>query len=187
MADPDLIGRAQRGDRAAVDLLLREHYDRIFAVCRRMTGNDADAADAAQEALIAVVKGLARFDGRSALSTWIYRVATNACLDEMRRRKRRPMAMAEDPAHEPTTTGPTFDTTLTDRMTIDAALELLSEEFRVPVVLRDLNGYDYSDIARTLDIPVGTVKSRIARGRAQLAVLLGNQVPPDGRRSERDD
>lgn len=187
MAESDLIGRAQQGDRLATDQLLREHYDRIFAVCRRMTGNDADAADAAQEALIAVVKGLPRFDGRSALSTWIYRVATNACLDEMRRRKRRPVALADDPAHEPTASGPAFDTSLTDRMTIDAALANLSEEFRVPVVLRDLNGYDYGDIARLLDIPVGTVKSRIARGRAQLAVQLGNQPAADGRRSDRDD
>ena len=187
MDDTDLIGRAQRGEQDAVDQLLRAHYDRIFAVCRRMAGNDADAADAAQEALIAVVKGLPQFDGRSALSTWIYRVATNACLDEMRRRKRRPTAMADDPAHEPTATGPAFDTSLTDRMTIDAALANLSDEFRQPVVLRDLNGYDYGEIARLLGVPVGTVKSRIARGRAQMAAQLGNQPAAEGRRSDRDE
>ena len=66
-------------------------YDRIFAVCRRVIGHDADAADAAQEAMIAIVRGLAKFDGRSSFSTWTYRIATNASLDELRRRQRRPM------------------------------------------------------------------------------------------------
>ena len=81
---------AQGGDRAALDALLRRHHDRLYAVCRRVTGNDTDAADACQEALIAIVRSLDRFDGRSAFSTWAYRVATNACLDELRRRRRRP-------------------------------------------------------------------------------------------------
>jgi RNA polymerase sigma-70 factor, ECF subfamily len=81
---------AQAGDRAALDALLRRHYDRIYAVCRRMTGQDADAADAAQDAMIAIVRGLPRFDGRAAFGTWAYRIASNACIDELRRRKRRP-------------------------------------------------------------------------------------------------
>ena len=80
---------AQGGDRGALDQLLRRHYDRVHAVCRRITGNDADAADAAQEAMIAIVRNLDRFDGRSSFGTWAYRIATNASLDELRRRKRR--------------------------------------------------------------------------------------------------
>src|SRR4051812_8448460 len=86
----DVVARAQAGERGALELLLREHHDRVYAVCRRMMGNDADALDACQEALIAIVRGLDRFDGRSAFSTWAYRVTTNSCLDELRRRKRRP-------------------------------------------------------------------------------------------------
>ena len=92
--DATLVKAAQAGDRAALDALLRRHHDRIYALCRRMTGNDADALDATQEALIAVVRGVARFDGRAAFSTWVYRVATNACLDELRRRGRRPEPVA---------------------------------------------------------------------------------------------
>jgi len=85
------VAGARSGDRSALDALLRRHHDRLFALCRRLAGNDADAHDALQESLIAIVRGLDRFDGRSAFSTWSYRVATNATLDELRRRKRRPV------------------------------------------------------------------------------------------------
>ena len=73
-----------------MDTLLRRHHLRLLAVCRRITGNDADALDATQEALIAITRGIQRFDGTSAFTTWAYRVATNASLDELRRRRRRP-------------------------------------------------------------------------------------------------
>jgi len=89
--DSDLIEAAQAGDRQALDALLRRHYDRVYGICRRMTGNDHDALDAAQDALIAITRGIDRYDGRAAFSTWAYRVTTNACLDELRRRKRRPL------------------------------------------------------------------------------------------------
>src|SRR5690606_10289094 len=88
--DQALVAAAQGGDRQALDALLRRHHDRIHAVCRRLAGNDADGLDATQEALIAIARGIRRFDGRAAFSTWAYRVATNACLDELRRRGRRP-------------------------------------------------------------------------------------------------
>ena len=89
--DRALVTAAKSGDRAALDQLFRRHYDRIHGVCRRITGNDADALDATQDALIAIVRGLPAFDGRARFSTWAYRVATNVCLDELRRRKRRPV------------------------------------------------------------------------------------------------
>ena len=88
--DEDLVAAANGGDRSALDLLLSRHYDRLYAICRRLAGNDADAADACQEALMAIVRGLERFEGSSTFKTWSYRVATNACLDELRRRGRRP-------------------------------------------------------------------------------------------------
>ena len=166
----------------------------MHAVCRRLAGNDADALDATQEALIAIARGIRRFDGRAAFSTWAYRVATNACLDELRRRQRRPRpGLPDDLGHgDHSDLGAVASAgieLLPDRLAIDAALDRLPEEFRAPVVLRDLCDLDYAEIAATLRIPPGTVRSRIARGRAQLAALLdpGNRATPAGRPTDRND
>ncbi len=177
-SDDDLVDAARSGDRQALDGLLRRHHDRIWGICRRLAGNDADAADATQEALLAVATRLDRFDGHSAFTTWLYRVATNACLDELRRRGRRPVPVEEV---LPTGTEGGADTGLADRLDVDAALADLPEEFRVAVVLRDLCDLDYAAIAEVLDLPPGTVRSRIARGRAALANRLGNHGPSDER------
>lgn len=179
------MAAAQAGDRHALDTLLRRHHDRIHAVCRRLAGNDADGLDATQEALIAIARGIRRFDGRSAFATWAYRVATNACLDELRRRGRRPTpGLPEEGAPGAPPAAPSGGIeVLPDRLAIDDALAQLSEEFRAPVVLRDLCDLDYAQIAEALDLPPGTVRSRIARGRAQLAELLdpGNRTDPPER------
>lgn len=187
-SDAELTSAAQAGGRSELDELLRRHYDRIFAVCRRITGNDSDAADAAQEALISIVRSLYRFDGRSSFSTWAYRIATNASLDELRRRRRRPMLAIGD-AEQPQGETPDPDAgmridAVAERMELDDVLAALPVDFRVPIVLRDIAGLDYAEIAETLAIPAGTVKSRIARGRAALAHALscgdsppGNQPP----------
>jgi RNA polymerase sigma-70 factor, ECF subfamily len=193
--DQTLVAAAQRGDVAALDALLRRHHDRVYAVCRRLAGNEHDAHDAAQEALIAIARGIRRFDGRSAFTTWAYRVATNACLDEMRRRGRRPQPGRTDDlgddtsAFSPAGEGSAGIEVLPDRMAIDAALEELPPEFRVPVVLRDLCDLDYGEIADVLGIPPGTVRSRISRGRRQLADLLdiGNQPTAEQRPTVRKD
>jgi len=181
-----LVAAARDGDRLAIDRLLRFHQPQVYAVCRRITGNDADALDATQEALIAVVRGLGRFDGRAKFSTWCYRIATNACLDELRRRKRRPVVGL--PEHDGVVIDPIDHRSsdsieaLGDRETLDAALAALAPEFRIAVVLRDLCQLSYAEIAEVLDIPAGTVRSRIARGRFHLADLLaGNQTGPDER------
>lgn len=179
MEDPELVHAAQAGDQAALNELLQRHYDRVYAICRRIAGNNADADDATQEALMAIVRGLDKFDGRSRFSTWAYRVATNACLDELRRRGRRPTPGL--PEHETVeqaadSTRQDFDDQLADRLRIDTALQAIPEEFRAPLVLRDQIGMDYAQISETLEIPAGTVRSRIARGRARLAdALSGNQ------------
>jgi RNA polymerase sigma-70 factor (ECF subfamily) len=170
--------------------LLRRHHDRVYALCRRMTGNEADARDATQEALIAVCRGLDRFDARSAFTTWLYRVATNACLDELRRRGRRPRPVdpASDDAGPAAATARSVPSAADDvalRLDVDAALATLPDEFRAAVVLRDLCTLDYGEIAEVLGIPPGTVRSRIARGRAALARQLGNQSDPDERQSTR--
>lgn len=189
--DHALVEAAQRGDRSCLDELLRRHYDRVFAVCRRITGHEADAADAAQEALIAMVRGLSKFDGRSSFATWSYRIATNASLDELRRRRRRPL-LSSDPeqASVGVQDSPDPDSGLRldmigDRLLLDAALANLPEDFRVPVVLRDVGDLDYAEISEVLGIPVGTVKSRIARGRAALAnALSGERGKPFGNQSD---
>ncbi|MEA2716908.1 MAG: eukaryotic-like serine/threonine-protein kinase [Actinomycetota bacterium] len=174
------MAAAQAGDRTALDTLLRRHHDRLYALCRRITGNDADGADACQEALIAIVRSLDRFDGRSAFATWAYRVATNACLDELRRRRRRPEpGLPEDEVaghgggrgRAAIGGGDPFADVDT-RVTVDAALADLAPEYRVAVVLRDLCGLAYAEIAEVLDVPIGTVRSRIARGRGVLMPIL---------------
>jgi RNA polymerase sigma-70 factor (ECF subfamily) len=168
-----------------MDLLLRRHYDRVHAVCRRIAGGTRDADDAAQEAMIRVVRNIDKFDGRSAFGTWIYRIATNTALDELRKRKRRPQLhvldddggapeQADELAHR-------HVDDVADRITIDAALADLPEEFKAAVVMRDVGDLDYAEIAAALDIPVGTVKSRIARGRRLLVEKLGNQEPSSER------
>lgn len=189
--EAELVRAAQGGDRRALDRLLREQQPRIYAVCRRIAGNDADALDATQDAMIAVVKGLPRFDGRSRFSTWAYRVATNSCLDELRRRRRRPVVGLPEydgvPVEIVDDRGPSVGDQVSDRLLVDDALADLPEDFRAAVVLRDLCQLDYAEIAEVLGIPAGTVRSRIARGRAHLAEKIsastGNQSGSPRRQS----
>jgi RNA polymerase sigma-70 factor, ECF subfamily len=188
--DRSLVQAAQGGDRAALDALLRRHHDRIHALCRRICLNDADALDATQEALIAIVRGLHRFDGRAAFSTWSYRVATNACLDELRRRKRRPRPGLEPDQVAPRGGDTTERSDVADavaaRVDVDHVLAQLAPDHRAVVVLRDLCGLDYAEIAETLDVPVGTVRSRLSRARGQLADLVaGNPATPPRRPTTR--
>ena len=189
-ADDELVAAARRGDAAAMDALLRRHYDRVHAVCRRIAGSTRDADDAAQEAMIRVVRNLDRFDGRSSFGTWVYRIATNTSLDELRKRRRRPqLHTVSDP--DATVPEPVDELShrlvdaVADRLAIDEALADLPEEFRLPVVMRDVGNLDYAEIADELGIPIGTVKSRIARGRRQLVERLGNQ-DDSGRRPTSD-
>lgn len=188
------MAAAQGGDRDAMDALLRRHQDRLWAICRRLAGNDADAADALQEAMVLIVRRLDTFDGRARFTTWAHRVTTNACLDELRRRRRRPdpgLPGEDDERHDhravPDTTV-AVEADVTDRLRFDAALAAVPEEFRAPLVLRDVIGHDYGEIAEILELAPGTVRSRIARGRRRLLDALdqdttsdGNQ-PPGGRR-----
>ena len=175
--DHELAAGAARGDATDLDALLARHVDRVHAVCRRICGPD-DALDATQEALLSITRGIGRFDGRAAVTTWIHRIATNAALDELRRRKRRPDPIALDPdPHGDALPASALGRPeqVIDRLDIDAALATLPEDFRVAVVLRDVADLDYSEIAAALSIPLGTVRSRIARGRAALAATLGNR------------
>jgi RNA polymerase sigma-70 factor (ECF subfamily) len=175
-----LVRRARDGDRDALELLLRGHYDRIHAVCRRITGNPADAADAAQNAMIAVTRGLAGFDDRSRFSSWAYRIAVNCSIDEIRRRSRARMVSLDELSDAGGASAPAGSAAAiaadpeaaATRVDVDSALRRLPVEFRAPVVLRDMCGLDYAEIAEILQVPAGTVRSRIARGRAALVRLM---------------
>jgi len=194
-SDDELVAAARHGDAAAMDTLLRRHYDRVHAVCRRIAGSTRDADDAAQETMIRIVRHLDSFDGRSSFGTWAYRIATNTSLDELRKRKRRPqLHVAPDqddgrpPAAEPADElAHRHIDAVADRMAIDAALAELPDDFRIAVVMRDVADLDYAEIADELGIPVGTVKSRIARGRRLLVERLGNRDDPSERPTNESD
>jgi len=193
-SDRALVAAVRSGDRGALEQLLRRHHDRLHLLCRRLCRDRGDAEDATQNALIAIVRGLDRYDGRAEFSTWAYRVTSNACMDELRRRSRRPVpaatasedhvsdlfgsagparARAEDPAD--------LAVRSEERGRLQDALDQLDESFRAPVVLRDVADMDYAEIAEILGLAPGTVRSRISRGRAKLAQILelGNQDESD--------
>ena len=160
-------------------------------MCLRILGRRADADDATQHALIAIVRGLGAFDGRSTFSTWAYRIATNAALDELRRRRRRPQPRLDltdvtgrtlEPDHRAERALVAFE----NREVIQRALADLPDDFRVAVVLRDVADLDYESFASILDVPIGTVRSRIARGRALLAEVVGNRTTTSERQSSPD-
>jgi RNA polymerase sigma-70 factor (ECF subfamily) len=186
-SDAVLAERASGGDRRALEVLLDRHADRVHAVCRRIVAHPEDALDATQEAMIAIARGIRRFDGRAAFTTWCYRVATNAALDELRRKRRRPLPSDPATGPEPVAIGPSTEERVGARLDVDAALRELPEDFRVAVVLRDLCDLDYAEIADVLDVPPGTVRSRISRGRALLVERLdatGNHEPSPVRQND---
>ena len=160
-------------------------------MCRGIVGGTRDADDACQEALIKIVRSLPRFDGRSSFSTWSHRVAVNASLDELRKRQRRPalhLAAEHDRPEQPDPTAHQHAVSFPDRLALEAALEQLPDDLRVAVVLRDVVDLDYSEIADTLEIPIGTVKSRISRGRSALAAqLLPESLDDRGNQSVSDE
>jgi RNA polymerase sigma-70 factor (ECF subfamily) len=154
--------------------IARNHGRFLYTVAYRLTGNDADAQDLVQEVLLRVRRGLETYKPGS-LEGWLSRITTNAFLDEVRRRKRRPtVALPDDPDRVLASAGDVeaalAATTLPDH--IQAALRSLPEDFRVVIVLCDIVGLPYEEIAEQLGVPIGTVRSRIHRGRAALRGVL---------------
>ena len=152
--------------------IARDHGRFLYTVAYRLAGNDDDAQDLVQEALIRVRRGLERYEPGS-LQGWLARIVTNVFLDEMRRRKRRPTdALPDDPGSVLPST-PAADEVFTGLSAeIQRALEELPEEFRVPVVLCDVGDLSYEQIAVTTGVPIGTVRSRLHRGRRMLRAAL---------------
>ncbi|HEX6872608.1 MAG TPA: RNA polymerase sigma factor SigM [Micromonosporaceae bacterium] len=163
------------GDRDAFAQLVRRHRDRLWAVALRTLGDREEAADAVQDALISAYRSADRFRGDSAVTTWLHRIVVNACLDRIRRRQNRPtvpLPESEDVSWAAGSAEARYDSDTA--MTVWAALNQLPDEQRISLVLLDMEGYSVAEIASILGVAEGTVKSRCARGRARLAVLLGH-------------
>lgn len=167
--DEALLRAHAAGDPAAFDALVRRHADRLWAVALRTLGDREDAADALQDALLSAYRNASRFRGDAAVTTWLHRIVVNACLDRIRRKQVRPTVPLPEAGAVPA--APAVDRDLV--LDVRAALTRLPAEQRAALVLVDIQGYAVAEAAEILGVAEGTVKSRCARGRARLAVLLG--------------
>lgn len=184
--DRELIALAAKGDKRAFSQLMAAHEDMVFAVSLRMLRDREAALDATQETFITLYRKADRFRGDSAVSTWLYRIAVNTCLDQLRKMKRRPSEPLED-SYDP------VDPSAMDqfgsvelRPSVEEALSGLADDFRAAVVLSDIHGLGVNEIAEILGVPVGTVKSRVFRGRRLLAERLGNLIEPASRPTDEE-
>ncbi len=169
------------GDTRSFDELVRRHEDRIFGLCLRMTADRSDALEAAQETFIAAFRRCGTFRGDSTFSTWLYRIGINQCRDLLRRRRPVSGDAVIDRAD------PTIDVerAVTLRADLADALSRLPEDYRVAVVMHDVGGVPYDEIARMTHAKLGTVKSRISRGRRMLADALEPTHPSDASKERR--
>jgi RNA polymerase sigma-70 factor, ECF subfamily len=172
------------GDPNAFEELVRRHRDRLWAIALRTMGEPEEAADALQDALLSAFRRAASYRGEAAVTTWLYRIVVNACMDRHRRRKVRqaePLPSQEDRMAELGVESQADPAELLEtRSTVLEALEQLNPEQRAAIVLVDMEGYSVQEAASILECAEGTVKSRCARGRARLVPLLtalraGNQ------------
>ena len=180
-SDEALLAAHLRGDRSAFGELVARHERRVYGLCLRILGNRQDAEDAAQEAFVAALRRAATFRQAAAFSTWLYRIAVNAATDLARRRARaRVVPLDQDLADRAGPVGRDPGEEVVTAVAVQAALTRVPEEFRVAVVLCDLYRVPYAEAAQILEVPVGTVKSRVFRGRLALAAELegaGPRVP----------
>ena len=169
-----LIERASAGDASAFNKLMAAHEKRMYAVALRMFANREDAQDCLQEAMLRVYRSIGGFKGQSSFSTWVYRITMNTCLDELRRKKNKQNTSLDSlleqgwsPADE--SAAPEKHAVRSElRRELKRAIGELPEEMRSAVVLRDVQGFSYEEIAQVLDVNVGTIKSRISRAREKL-------------------
>jgi RNA polymerase sigma-70 factor (ECF subfamily) len=178
--DEQLVAAFVAGDSAAYDELVRRYRRRVFGICLQYFHDAAEAEDAAQDAFVALLRKASTFAGTAAFSTWMYRVTTNACNDIARKRARRPRTTGDD--FERLGETPDMTDLLATRelgVELEQALAKLDPEFRQVILLHDVAGLPYADIGDRLGLAVGTVKSRIHRGHARLAVALGHLREPN--------
>jgi RNA polymerase sigma-70 factor, ECF subfamily len=174
--DRELVERFARGESRAFDTIVERYQQRVYAIALRMTGNVEDARDAMQDVFVSALRALRSFRGDAQLSTWIHRVTVNASLDVIRKRKRHAAQPLEEAGDRPSDdVGPEDAAARAARaVEVERALLGVREEYRAVLVLHDLQDLDYAETAAALDIPVGTVKSRLHRARVEMAQLLGH-------------
>ena len=178
MNERELIARLQKRDEAAFEELIRQYEKKVYTLCFRMCGNSEDAEEAAQDAFLALWRGIDRFRQESSLSTWIYRLATNACIDTLRRRKKQSGSVSLDDEElfvDAVDTSPQPQETVEYREAqklLQEGLSALPEEYRKVLILREIEGLSYTEIAECASLELGTVKSRISRGRSLLRNFL---------------
>lgn len=177
-----LIARAAQGDGAAFSELMAAHERRMYAVAFRLCNSHEDAQDCLQDAMLRIYRAIPNFKGQSSFATWVYRITTNTCLDELRRRKLRQSTSLDSLLETGWSPADDMDTPerhllrSEKRRDIEQAIASLPEDMRAAIVLRDVQGFSYEEIARILDANVGTVKSRISRGREKLREKLAETL-----------
>jgi RNA polymerase sigma-70 factor (ECF subfamily) len=173
-----LVERCRRGDLGAFEELYRAHSGRLYSVACRIVGNPADAEDLLQEIFLAAHRKLDSFRGESALGTWLYRLATNLCLDHLRSKAARARHMT-DALDDGDTLADLSSSSLADRtlsrMDLERALEHLPDGCRAAFVLHDVEGLEHREVAEVLGIAEGTSKSQVHKARLRLRTLLGGR------------
>lgn len=181
-----LLDRAKAGEIAAFEQLIEAYQRKIFNIALRMVGNYDDAGDLAQEVLIRIYKSIRSFKEQSSFSTWVYRITTNVCLDEIRKRKNRKVISLDEEiqvedgemkrqveSNEPSPEDTAEKSEL--QKLVGDAINDLPEDHRSVIILRDIQGFSYEEIAQMLQCPEGTIKSRINRARQALKNILQNK------------
>jgi RNA polymerase sigma-70 factor, ECF subfamily len=170
--DADLVSRARAADPDAFAILVRRHERKVYNLAFRMLGKEEDARDAAQDAFLSCYRNLASFRGDAKFSTWLHRIAVNACYDALRKRRGEVLGIEETPQPPPS---PDHGDRTAASVDVQRALLLVPPEFRAVLVMHDIQDLPYDDIATALEIPLGTVKSRLHRGRIALATIMAGE------------
>lgn len=185
LEDRLLVERSKNGDREAFEQLVQMYENKVYTIAYRLMGNHTDAADLAQEAFIKIYQALPNFRGDSSFSTWIYHITVNVCRDELRKRQRRPTVSLDDSPDNNTCTYelrsnmPTpeeeLDRSETQAM-VQQCLNELSDDYRIILVMREIQEMAYEEIAENLGCSLGTVKSRLSRARQALKEKISKQM-----------
>ena len=185
-SDADLVRSYLTGDPSAFEELVRRHEQRTYNLALRMLGRSEDARDATQDTFLTALRKLDTFRGDAAFTTWLHRVTVNACYDMMRKKARQPMlhVVSDDEGREvePGPPVPDHADVVAGDTDVGRALARVPIEYRAVLVLHDVQDIAVEEVAKILDVPSGTVKSRLHRGRIALARELGLR-PPHGERA----
>lgn len=178
--DEDLVRRAVGGEISAFGVLVERHERRVYNLALRMTGREEDARDATQDAFLTALRKLSSFRGDAAFTTWLHRVTVNACYDLLRKRGRAPVLEREGERAPEPPPAPDHAEEVDLSLDVRRALLEIPEDYRVVMLLHDVHDLPYEEVASIVGIPVGTVKSRLHRGRVALARIMG--LAPHGER-----